>query len=78
MVCRDSPTHGWVCGWLGGSVGQWVGLGQMTKNLISFDLIEIIQFCLKIYDLWERHPHPYPLVGGWVGQWVGLGQMTNN
>ena len=51
MVCRDNPTHGWVCGWLGGSVGQWVGLGQMTKNLISFDLIEIIQFSLKIYDL---------------------------
>ena len=51
MVCRDTPTHGWVCGWLGGWVGQWVGLGQMTKNLISFDLIEIIQFSLKIYDL---------------------------
>ena len=51
MVCRDTPTHGWVCGWLGGSVGQWVGLGQMTKNLISFDLIEIIQFSLKIDDL---------------------------
>ena len=50
MVCRDTPTHGWVCGWLGGPVGQWVGLGQMTKNLISFDLIEIIQFSLKIYD----------------------------
>ena len=73
MVCRDTPTHGWVCGRLGGSVGQWVGLGQMTKNLISFDLIEIIQFSLKIYDL-LRHPHPHPL----VGQWVGLGQMTNN
>ena len=53
MVCRDTPTHGWVCGWLGGSVGQWVGLGQMTKNLISFDLIEIIQFSLKIYDFVE-------------------------
>ena len=51
MICRDTPTHGWVCGWLGGLVGQWVGLGQMTKNLISFDLIEIIQFSLKIYDL---------------------------
>ena len=51
MVRRDTPTHGWVCGWLVGSVGQWVGLGQMTKNLISFDLIEIIQFSLKIYDL---------------------------
>ena len=41
-----------------GSVGQWVGSGQMTKNLINFDLIEIIQFCLKIY-------------GGWVGGLMG-------
>ena len=41
---------GCVGGWVG-LVGQWVGLGQMTKNLISFDLIEIIQFSLKIYDL---------------------------
>ena len=38
-----------VC--VGGWVGQWVGSGQMTKILISFDLIEIIQFSLKIYDL---------------------------
>ena len=55
MICRDIPTHGWVCGWLGGSVGQWVGQwvgsGQMTNNLINLDLIKIIQFCLKIYDL---------------------------
>ena len=51
MICRDTPTHGWVCGWLGGSVGQRVGSGQMTKNLISLDLIEIIQFSLKINDL---------------------------
>ena len=36
---------------MGGSVGQWVGLGEMTKNLKNLDLIEIIQFCLKIYDL---------------------------
>ena len=36
---------------VGGSVGQWMGLGQITKNLINLDLIEIIQFCLKIYDL---------------------------
>ena len=38
-------------GCVGGSVGQWVGLGQMTKNLINLDLIKIIRFCLKIYDL---------------------------
>ena len=34
-----------------GSVGQWVGSGQITKNLINLDLIEMIQFCLNIYDL---------------------------
>ena len=28
-----------------------VGSGQNTKNFINLDLIEIIQFCLKIYDL---------------------------
>ena len=58
---------GWVSGSMGGSVGQWVGLSQMTNNCISLDLMEIIQFCLKIYDLY-RHPHL--LLGGWVGQWV--------
>ena len=42
---------GWFCGSMGGSVDQWVGLGQITKNLINLDVIEIIQFCLKIYDL---------------------------
>ena len=50
MICRDTPTHGWVwvVWWMG---SQWVGSGQMTKNLINLDLIEVIQFCLKIYDL---------------------------
>ena len=56
-------------------MGQFEGLSQMTNNCISLDLIEIIQFCLKIYDLY-RHPHPW--VGGWVGQFEGLSQMTNN
>ena len=61
-----------------GSVGQWVGSGHITKYQINLDLIEIVQFCLKIYDL-LRHPHP-PMGGcmdQWVGQWVGSGQMTN-
>ena len=52
-----------------GSVGQWVGSFQITKNLINLDLIEIIQFCLKIYDL-LRHPTHGRCVGGWVIQWV--------
>ena len=51
MICRDTHTHGWVRGWLAGSVGQWVGSGQMTNNGINLDLIEIIQLGLKIYDL---------------------------
>ena len=33
---------GWVNGW---------GQGHITKNLMNLDLIEMIQFCLKIYDL---------------------------
>ena len=61
MICKDTPTYGWVCGWLGGSVGQWVGSGLMTNNGINLDLIEIIQFCLKIYDLKETPP-----THGWV------------
>ena len=44
-------------------MGQWVGSGHITKNPINLELIEIIQFCLKIYDL-LRHPHL------WVGVWV--------
>ena len=55
---------------MGGSVGQWVGSGHITKYQINVDVIKIIQFCLKIYDL-LRHLHL------WVGQWVGSGQMTN-
>ena len=40
-----------ICGWMGGSVGQWVGSGRITKYQINLDLIKIIQFCLMIYDL---------------------------
>ena len=73
MIYRDTPTYGWVCGLMGGSVGQWVGSGQMTKNFINLELIEIIQFCLKIYDL-LRHLHLW--VGVWINGWVnGWGQV---
>ena len=44
---------------MGGCMGQWVVSGQMT-SLIKAELIDIIRFCLKIYDLW-RHPNL------WVG-----------
>ena len=43
--------------------------GQHEDNL---DLIEIIQFSLKIYDS-LTHPHPHLWVGVWVVGWmVGL------
>ena len=32
-------------------MGQWVGSSHITKYQINLNLIEIIQFCLKIYDL---------------------------
>ena len=48
-------------------VGEWVGSGQMT-NLIKLELIDIIQFCLKIYDL-----PPQPLMGLFL-----IKNVTNN
>ena len=54
---------------MGQWVGQWVGPGQIIKNQINLDLMEIIQFCLKIYDL-LRHP-TYVWMYGWLGGWVG-------
>ena len=44
-----------------------MGPGQIIKNQINLNLIKIIQFCLKIYDL-LRHPHLW--VGGWVVAWI--------
>ena len=64
---------------VGGWVGQWVeSFGQMTKNLINLDLIDIIQFCLKIYDLY-RHPTHIP-THGWECGWLGgsMGGVRSN
>ena len=44
-----------------------MGPGQIIKNRINLDLIEIIQFCLKLCDL-LRHPHLW--VGIWVVGWI--------
>ena len=49
-------------------VGCVSGSGEITNYLINLDIIEIIQFCLKIYDLW-RHLHLW--VGVWVVGWMG-------
>ena len=48
---------------MGGCMGEWVGEWVGSGNLIKFELIDIIRFCLKIYDLWRP---PYPWVDGWV------------
>ena len=55
----------WIVVWMGDSVGQWVGSGQITNNLINLDIIKIIQFCLKIYDLKETPP-----MGGYMDSCV--------
>ena len=57
-----------------GCMGQWVVSGQMT-SLIKPELIDIIQFCLKIYDLW-RHPHLW--VDGWVNEWAHVKSLKSN
>ena len=33
-------------GWLDGSLGQWVGSGQITNYLINLDIIEIMSGCM--------------------------------
>ena len=43
-----------------------VGLCQITKNGINLDIMEMIQFCVKIYDLWRL----LPPVGGCMAWWV--------
>ena len=69
MICRDTPTHGWVCGWLDGSLVQWVGLGQMNNNRDNSILFEDLSFV-------ETPPPMGGCVGGWVGHWVnGWGQV---
>ena len=69
MICGNTPTYGSVCGWLDGLMGGSIaGSCQITKYRINLDLIGIIQFCLKIYDL-LIHLHLW--VGVWVVGWMG-------
>ena len=67
MICRDNSTHGWVVGCVSGSMG---GSGEITNYLINLDIIQIIQFCLKIYNLSETPPPMAGCMGGWVDGWV--------
>ena len=65
-------------GCLGGWVGQWVGSCQIIKNQVNCHLIEIIEFCLKIYDLWRQIMAHDVCMAYCVGQWVGSCQITRN
>ena len=51
-----------------------MGSCQISKNQIICDLIEIIKFCLNIYNLWR---HPQLWVGHCVRQWLDLCQIVN-
>ena len=57
-----------MVGCVSGSMG---GSGEITNYLINLDIMEIIQYCLKIYNL-LRHPHVWHdvWVDGWVNMWV--------
>ena len=54
---------GWVDGWFSRSMG---GVQSYYLILNNLDLMKIIKFCLKIYDL-LRHLHLW--VGVWVKRW---------
>ena len=47
------------------------GTPRISQNSIALELIEIFQFCLKIWNLW-RLPHP------WLGGWVLMGLVRSN
>ena len=59
---------------MAGCMGQWVVSGQMT-SLIKPELISIIRFCLKIYDLW-RHLNLW--VDGSVNGWPHVKSLKSN
>ena len=62
-------------GWMGGSVGKWVGLGQMTKFNKSWPNQDN---SILFEDLWfvETPPPMGGCMSGWVAQWVnGWGQV---
>ena len=63
---------------MGGWVSTLGGAGQITKNHINIDLINIIQFCLKMIC---GDAPTYGLVYGWMGGLMDgsvVGVMSNN
>ena len=64
----------WADGWVNEWVSGWDHV-KITKNFKNLDLIEIIKFCLKIYDLW-RHSHLW--VDVWVDGWGHVKLLKSN
>ena len=60
----------WVVGWMGGSVGEWVGLGHITKFQINRDNS-------ILFEDYETPPPMGGCMGEWLGQYVGSDQMIN-
>ena len=47
--------------------GWFIGsMGGVTKYQIKLELIKIIIFCLKIYDLWSPHLWLDGCINGWA------------
>ena len=56
-------------GWFSGSMGGVRSYYLISNKSLPNQNLDLIKFCLKIYDL-LRHPHL------WVGVWVnGWGQV---
>ena len=74
-VYGTPPTHPWPSPPQSTQLPSPGGHPGISKNSITLELIKIIQFCLKIWNLW-RIPHPWVVV--WFGGWVGSGQIIKN
>ena len=65
----STPTHPPI---LSTPVDPWI-----SKNSIWLELIKIIQFYLKIWNLW-RLSHPYGCLVWWVDYWSGSCPITKH
>ena len=86
-VCMYVHACAYMCMWVGCTPSPTAlpsthlpppgGTPGIIQNSIALELIEIFQFCLKIWNLW-RLPHPW--VGVWFGGWEGgsMGGVRSN
>ena len=55
-------------------VGEWVGSGQMT-NFIKLELIDIIRFCLKTFQITKINLDLIEIIQLWTF-WTFFGHFT--